>query len=236
MRDKFGGIDMRFIANIDARQYDNSLFESDCVAHLTHTNSGWLLSLIMRIRGRRLVGGHLVTKDQTMAGESAICNRLQHVVERLAFSDSEFADVGAHLREAIRVFEQRLRHDRSARPSMLSARQLRIATGLLGASLSISQVALACGVSEGHLRRGFRTCTGVSPSKWRQERRLHFCRQQLIETNAPLSTIARRGGFSVQSHFSRVFTESSDMSPTEWRHLFQTATRAGAPVFEQTLA
>jgi hypothetical protein len=53
-----------------------------------------------------------------------------------------------------------------------------------------------------------------------------------VQTDESLAEVARQAGFVVQSHFSRVFTRTTGMSPSEWRRVFQSAARAGAHVLE----
>jgi len=226
---------MRLIANIAPTQHTGIVQNRDALAYLTSTGSGWLLGLVLHVGDQRLVGSKLVTQQLEPTSESAVHARLKELASRLSNDLSEASSIGIHIEKAARVLARTLRRRRPAEQSVLSSRQLRISTGLLGSNLNetlqIYEIARTCGVSESHLRRAFRTCTGLSPRQWRQEKRLQFCRQRLVETDAPLATISREAGFAVQSHFSRVFTQSTGMSPSEWRRVFQSVSRAGQTAF-----
>ncbi|MGY3230351.1 AraC-like DNA-binding protein [Luteibacter sp. HA06] len=223
---------MRLIANIAQTEF-HGMPPMASLAHLTQTDSGWLLSLVLRVSDKRLIGSHLAPSGCNRTDESSLQARLAALASRLGAEGPNGSVVGGYVARAARVLEQHLRRRRSADDSVLSAKQLRIAMLLLGSNLDRTlhtpEVATACGISEGHLRRAFKTCTGLSPSKWRQEKRLQLCRTKLVETDEPMVDIARQAGFVVQSHFSRVFTRATGTSPSEWRRLFQSANRALAP-------
>lgn len=94
--------------------------------------------------------------------------------------------------------------------------------------LPVSQVAALCGISEGHFSRNFKLATGQAPNSWRLTHRLHFCRQQLMDSNTPLTKLAAQAGFRDQSYFSRAFLHSVGMSPAEWRRTFRNSSAPGA--------
>ncbi|MBB5357455.1 AraC-like DNA-binding protein [Rhodanobacter sp. ANJX3] len=193
------------------------------------------MSLVLYVSDQRIVGGRLMKSDLEPTCEAMVSARLQTLAARLSLESSPSSAIGDHVQKAARVLEFALRKKRPAEECVLSAKILRIAKEILSSELSrpihMPEVANACGISEGHLRRAFRTCTGVSPRQWRQERRLQFCRKELVETNRPLAHISREAGFVVQSHFSRVFIQSTGMSPSEWRRVFQSASKAGNAAF-----
>lgn len=226
---------MRLIANI-AQAEPLGMGRSSSLAQLTATDAGWLLSLVLHVSDKRLVGGYLSPASVEPVGGTAVHARLTALADRLASEGADASVVGSHVYMAARVLELQFRRRLPAEQSVLSSKQLRIATGMLGSELHrvihTQAVATACGLSEGHLRRAFKTCTGLSPSKWRQEKRLELCRTQLVQTDESLAEVARQAGFVVQSHFSRVFTRTTGMSPSEWRRVFQSAARAGAHVLE----
>lgn len=225
---------MRLIANMPPSR-PARVNGSNAVAYLTKTDAGCLMSLVLYVRDQRIVGGRLMDRDLEPTSEAMVRARLQTLAARLSLDSSPSSAIGGHVKQAARVLEFALRKKRPAEECVLSAKTLRIAKEILSSELSrpihMPEVANACGVSEGHLRRAFRTCTGVSPRLWRQERRLQFCRKELVETNRPLAHIAREAGFVVQSHFSRVFIQSTGMSPSEWRRVFQSASKAGGAAF-----
>lgn len=210
------------------------------VAYLTSTNSGCLMSLVLRVSDQRLVGGRLIARQLEPTCEAMVRTRLQALATRLSRESSAPSVIGDHIQEAARVLDAVLRRRRPPAECVLSTRTLRIATEILGSNLGraihMPEVARACGISEGHLRRAFRTCTGVSPRQWRQERRLQFCRKQLVETDEPLAHIARDAGFIVQSHFSRVFIQSTGMSPVNGGACSKAPQRLGMPHSRNSLS
>lgn len=227
---------MRLIANMPPSRPARAC-EPSAVAYLTSIDSGCLMSLVLHGNDQRLIGGRLVERQLEPTSEAMVRERLQALACSLARESSTPTVIGDHVQKAACALDGALRRRRPAEECVLSAKALRIAMEILGSELNRSihmpEVARACGISEGHLRRAFRTCTGVSPRRWRQEKRLQFCRRQLVETDEPLARISREAGFVVQSHFSRVFIQSTGMSPSEWRRVFQSASKAGRAVFFQ---
>lgn len=228
-------VEMCLIANIEAAPSTAYVPDRDALAYLTSTGSGCLLSLVLHIKGQRFIGGKLVKGPQEPVSGNAIRDRLISLSSRLSCNSTSSASAGMHIENAARLMSRNSLRRRSADQSVLSARQLRISTALLKSNLDknlhISKIARACGISESHLRRAFRTCTGMSPKQWRQERRMQFCRHKLVTTDAPLAVISREAGFAVPSHFSRVFARSSGLCPSEWRRAFQSLNRASIAGF-----
>jgi AraC-like DNA-binding protein len=108
--------------------------------------------------------------------------------------------------------------------------QLRIAKESLSAELhvpiNLADLASACRVSHGHFARAFRVSVGLSPTQWRVEQRLEYCRSRLSTSDDSIASIALAAGFLDQSSFSRVFIRACGMSPTDWRRAFRSALRA----------
>ncbi|QWT21262.1 AraC family transcriptional regulator [Bacillus sp. NP157] len=200
------------------------------VGHLTPMDTGWLLGLVFEADDRRLVANHLVAAHEKDPSSTELASRMRALGQRLDVGSTQGSSAARHLRDAASALDAVLGKACPSGSTALSARQLDIAYGLLGSGLEkalyVSDVAAACGVSEGHFRRAFRLCTGISPQQWRQERRIRDCRRQLAEGDESLATIARRAGFTAQSHFSRVFSQLTGMSPSEWRRIVRPAARA----------
>lgn len=216
---------MQLIANISERYADGDAGGLNIRAEITGATGGWLLSVVVRRDGHRLVAG-LWVADRHPDSEQLISRRLDSMVaDAQRYAQSEQAC--QHIRMARHAIESRCTRRARIGEPCLSATQLRTATALLGsglhAPLQVRDVAASCGISEGHLRKGFRSCTGLSPQQWRQNERLKFCRQQLLETNAALALIAKGAGFPVPNYFSRVFTQSSGLPPSDWRRIFRSA-------------
>jgi AraC family transcriptional regulator len=112
---------------------------------------------------------------------------------------------------------------RPVRPhrSGLTARQLRIAKQAICENLdggtSLSSIARDCGLSPGHFARAFAISVGQPPHQWLLEQRVDRARQLLSESALPLAEIAIQCGFADQSHFTRVFSARTGLSPGRWR-------------------
>jgi methylphosphotriester-DNA--protein-cysteine methyltransferase len=59
--------------------------------------------------------------------------------------------------------------------------------------------------------------TGVTPHRWLMARRVDRAKDLMRSTEAPLAEIALKCGFSEQSHFTRVFSQTTGTTPAQWR-------------------
>jgi AraC family transcriptional regulator len=105
--------------------------------------------------------------------------------------------------------------------SGLSARQLRIAKQAISENLcggmSLNAIARECGLSPSHFTRAFAISVGRPPHQWLLDQRVDMARQLLRESALPLADIAVQCGFADQSHFTRVFSGRTGLSPGRWR-------------------
>jgi AraC family transcriptional regulator len=105
--------------------------------------------------------------------------------------------------------------------SGLTARQLRIAKQAicenLDGGVSLNNVARECGLSPSHFARAFAISVGQPPHQWLLDQRVDMARQLLSESGLPLAEIAIQCGFADQSHFTRVFSARTGLSPGRWR-------------------
>jgi transcriptional regulator GlxA family with amidase domain len=95
----------------------------------------------------------------------------------------------------------------------------------LSRKLSPKLLAGECGLSIRHFTRAFTLSTGLSPRRYLLKLRIERARQLLMCPDLPLNEIAISCGFADQSHFTRAFGATENMSPGAWRRL--TAARAG---------
>jgi AraC family transcriptional regulator len=107
--------------------------------------------------------------------------------------------------------------------SGLTARQLRIAKQTISENLdggmSLNAVARECGLSPSHFARAFAVSVGQPPHQWLLDQRVDLARQLLSESPLPLADIAVQCGFADQSHFTRVFSGRTGLSPGRWRRV-----------------
>jgi AraC family transcriptional regulator len=103
----------------------------------------------------------------------------------------------------------------------LSPRQLRCVVELLNADvandLGLSDLALQCGMSRSAFARAFRQTTGLPPHRWLLLSRAKRARELLERTRLPISEIALECGFADQSHLTRVFSKTFQVSPGAYR-------------------
>ena len=72
-------------------------------------------------------------------------------------------------------------------------------------------------LSEAHFSRAFTRTFGEPPHAFVIRRRLAFAAQYLLQTDASLSEIALRCGFSDQAHLCRAFRHAMGTPPALWR-------------------
>jgi len=89
----------------------------------------------------------------------------------------------------------------------------------LAGDLSISDLANACGLSQGHFSRAFRQATGKPPHRWLLEQRVERAKNLLAHTEDSISDIALACGFVDQSHLTRVFVNAIGVTPGAWRKI-----------------
>jgi AraC-like DNA-binding protein len=84
-------------------------------------------------------------------------------------------------------------------------------------SLSVAQIALACGITESHFVREFKKSTGVTPHQWAMVQRVRIAQELLRQTRLSLERVAIGSDFFDQSHLSRWFKRVVGMSPRAWQ-------------------
>jgi AraC family transcriptional regulator len=103
--------------------------------------------------------------------------------------------------------------------------------------------------SEAHFSRSFKRTFGESPHSFVVRRRVEFAAQYMLTTDASLSDIALRCGFSDQAHLCKHFRLAAGQTPAAWRRAhrsrhdehatptverFATASRSGTPAHAAT--
>jgi AraC family transcriptional activator of pobA len=82
---------------------------------------------------------------------------------------------------------------------------------------AVSRYAGALSITPTHLTRITRSATGRAASHLIVERIVREARRNLVYTNLPVSTIAYNLGFNDPAYFSRLFSESTGLSPRRFR-------------------
>jgi AraC family transcriptional regulator len=71
--------------------------------------------------------------------------------------------------------------------------------------------------SEAHFSRSFKRTFGEPPHAFLVRRRVELAAQYMLTTDASLSDIALRCGFTDQAHLSRHFRQAAGQTPAAWR-------------------
>lgn len=114
----------------------------------------------------------------------------------------------------------------TAQPALRAAMDRYIERHLLDGAVTLDQIAAAHGVSARTINRIF-NATGQTVGEVIRIRRLARAREELTDSDMPVSTIAHRWGFSDPSHFTRSFKAHYGTSPREYR---MTSRAAGGSV------
>ncbi len=81
----------------------------------------------------------------------------------------------------------------------------------------LSDMCLRVGLSPSHFARKFRQSTGLSLHRFTNRRRILASFELLKDHSRPLADTALELGFSSQSHFTRLFSELTGMTPAKYR-------------------
>lgn len=84
-------------------------------------------------------------------------------------------------------------------------------------SFTLDQLAQHVGVSKYHLQRLFKRMTGLSPLEYATQLKISDAIERLLHTEDTITEIAFHLGFKSSSHFSNLFRQHTDYSPTEYR-------------------
>lgn len=94
---------------------------------------------------------------------------------------------------------------------------------LSDAPLQVGDLARRLGVSARHLRRILAQHLGVTPSQYRQTKRLLLAKQLLCDTGLPIAQVARLSGFGSQRRFNTAFVSHYQLTPSACRRAGQAA-------------
>lgn len=87
----------------------------------------------------------------------------------------------------------------------------------LARTVTLAELALACGLSRGHFSLAFRQSVGCPPHRWLLLQRLERAMHLMVASDKSLCEIAIETGFSDQSHLTRAFSQYVETSPAAWR-------------------
>lgn len=81
---------------------------------------------------------------------------------------------------------------------------------------SLSDMAVLAGMSPSHFAKKFRQSTGLSLTRFVNRRRI-LRSLETLKNDVSLASVALDLGFSSQSHFTRIFSEVTGMTPAKFR-------------------
>jgi len=87
----------------------------------------------------------------------------------------------------------------------------------IAAPVLVADLCALARLSEAHFSRAFRRTFGKSPHAFVIRRRVELAAQYMLQTEAPLSDIALRCGFTDQPHLCKHFRQTTGYTPAAWR-------------------
>jgi len=82
---------------------------------------------------------------------------------------------------------------------------------------TLDDYARMCNMSKFHFLRVFKEITGASPLEYRNMIRFNHAKEQLKDTDIPISEIAGNAGFASSSYFCDAFKKKFGVSPSRYR-------------------
>jgi AraC family transcriptional regulator len=89
--------------------------------------------------------------------------------------------------------------------------------GHIAGPVLVAQLCALVRLSEAHFSRAFRRTFGRAPHAFVIRRRVELAAQYMLQTEAPLSDIALRCGFTDQPHLCKHFRQITGHTPAAWR-------------------
>ena len=84
-------------------------------------------------------------------------------------------------------------------------------------NIKISDIADYIGINRSYLTTCFKKSTNMSPRQYLNEYRINKAKELLANTNSPIHAIAAQVGYEDSLAFSKVFKNSTDLSPKAYR-------------------
>jgi AraC family transcriptional regulator len=170
--------------------------------------------------------------DLTQAAEASVSwvHRVSYLINKALGGLVDAADPARHtLMEAACLLRTQGDRDSSAtsvgaRGGLLAwqARKIRdYIDANIAQSLTVAELCALIQRSDAHFSRSFRRTFGESPHAFVIRRRLKWAAQYMLQTDAPLSEIALRCGFTDHAHLCKHFRQLIGTTPASWRRARQ---------------
>jgi AraC-like DNA-binding protein len=91
---------------------------------------------------------------------------------------------------------------------------------LQGEPLVVDALASQCFMSRKRFSAVFKEATGMSPTDYYQQRRVHRAAQLLLDGEQSVASVAHRLGYSDASHFDHLFKRYKGLTPRAYRRLY----------------
>ena len=86
--------------------------------------------------------------------------------------------------------------------------------------ISLEDIASSSAVSRRECLRCFRQCIGKTPYDYLMEYRIGAAAKMLKATDASVTSVAERAGFSNSAYFGKIFKKETGMTPGEYRKMY----------------
>lgn len=151
--------------------------------------------------------------------------RLRHLAMRLQMELRSDGATGALFADTIvqMVCEDLARlFGNNGKPAETNTCNVSVARDLIAAEfdrrIPLAELAGLCGLSQSQLLRAFQRQYGITPHQYLLDRRVHTAKRQLLaDVDTPIAQIALDLGFADQSHFTRLFSKSTGVTPDRFR-------------------
>ena len=91
----------------------------------------------------------------------------------------------------------------------------------LNDEMSVSDIAEKVNVSVYYMLHVFKKTTGITILEYKREAKLTKAKEMLLNSDKTISVIAQECGFGSSAYFSKIFTQSEGISPSEYRKLLK---------------
>ncbi|WP_350275679.1 AraC family transcriptional regulator [Kribbella sp. HUAS MG21] len=158
------------------------------------------------------------TELQPPAGRSRLpdLDRLRVNLSMLEATDANSDLVAAHVVTDIVLMTLRAQHD-APEDELVQRATAYIHDHFTAVDLSLGDLAVVLGIGPAQLSRRFAAVHGMTPVRYLRRLRIRRARELLAGTDDTLQAVAERCGYRSAFYLSRVFSNHTGQSPSEYR-------------------